>query len=874
MLVAFVEKRSLILNMQSTLFTKKIWIKIFLFTLGMFFCIQQGVFAAEVTRGIGFQGELFSGSTPVNTSVNAEFTFYDALTDGVAQGTPITKTVSVVNGYFGTDFSELDMSGVDFSQSLWVEVRINGTTLSPRSRIHAVPVANNALGVLSYATAPTVGPSGALYYDTIDEKLFVSNGSGWNPLLSTTTEPLGTSTIRNLFSTSISGLEYATSTGILSLTSGYAIPTTASTSEWDSKVSSQWTSTSSNIFFTDGNVGVGTSDAIEKLTVLGNITSTGFIQATNGVFRGDDQYHQIVFHNGGNNTDYFEWGDTLANGGGHRFFTDGDNFTLRMQVANNGTYIQGPVGIGTTTPSAKLAVTGTAGTDDIFAIASSTNTRIFSVGANSNVTVNSGSLLVNGGDMISNGNWSFRVNGGSAGFIVNGTNGSVSRGYVGIADGNLSGAYRVSLNSELDSQTGLYDLALRNAGTGSISQAFKVYNTYTDANNYERATLGWVSNALNIGTENSGTGVARALNFITGSTTRMTIDTSGNVGIGTVSPSQKLEVNGNIQVAGTNSLYFYATMYGIRANSGLEFNTASGDPVGFKWTTGGSTETMRLSSTGNLGIGTTSPSAKLAVTGTAGTGDIFVVASSTNTNLMTLAYDGNLRINAGISTAANPIGISPVNTAYTFFQPVSNRMGISRFGAEALRFDSSSLTINSSYYTNGLTFGTPGSPDSGITRSAAGLLEINNGSAGTLRDLTLRSLTSSGTSTFTGNVGIGTTSPQVKLHIEQTTEQLRLGYDASNYVSFTTGSSGGLTISQKVGSPLILGSSGGSGYGVLKAGSGGAYFEVNTINTLWNDSSGNLEIKNTGVFGWSSTSVADGTKDAGLSRGSANKIYI
>jgi len=45
-----------------------------------------------------------------------------------------------------------------------------------------------------------------------------------------------------------------------------------------------------------------------------------------------------------------------------------------------------------------------------------------------------------------------------------------------------------------------------------------------------------------------------------------------------------------------------------------------------------------------------------------------------------------------------------------------------------------------------------------------------------------------------GNVGFGVTSPSAKLHVLATTEQLRLGYDVSNYASFTVGSTGLLTM--------------------------------------------------------------------------------
>ena len=51
-----------------------------------------------------------------------------------------------------------------------------------------------------------------------------------------------------------------------------------------------------------------------------------------------------------------------------------------------------------------------------------------------------------------------------------------------------------------------------------------------------------------------------------------------------------------------------------------------------------------------------------------------------------------------------------------------------------------------------------------------------------------------------GNVGIGTTTPGAKLHVLETSEQLRMGYDASNYASFTTGSAGNLTISSTINS--------------------------------------------------------------------------
>jgi hypothetical protein len=76
---------------------------------------------------------------------------------------------------------------------------------------------------------------------------------------------------------------------------------------------------------------------------------------------------------------------------------------------------------------------------------------------------------------------------------------------------------------------------------------------------------------------------------------------------------------------------------------------------------------------------------------------------------------------------------------------------------------------------------------------------------GEIRGLTNKTLTlgqsdsivnfnTSKTTFSAGNVGIGTTSPSAKLHSVSTTEQLRLGYDATNYWKFTVDSGGNLKL--------------------------------------------------------------------------------
>lgn len=84
---------------------------------------------------------------------------------------------------------------------------------------------------------------------------------------------------------------------------------------------------------------------------------------------------------------------------------------------------------------------------------------------------------------------------------------------VGFNSQSLTGAGSLQLGASSDlklERDAANTLALRNEAS---AQAFRVYNTYTDAANYERGFMRWSSNVLEIGTEAGGTGSQRQIAF-------------------------------------------------------------------------------------------------------------------------------------------------------------------------------------------------------------------------------------------------------------------------------------------------------------------------------------------------------------------------
>ena len=141
-------------------------------------------------------------------------------------------------------------------------------------------------------------------------------------------------------------------------------------------------------------------------------------------------------------------------------------------------------------------------------------------------------------------------------------------------------------------------------GTSSPAAALQVVGSFSNQIKFGTNTSVYTDISMGSGFTvfNSIGGNSGAFDFRDDGTSRMFIDSSGNVGIGTSSPDEKLEVyQGNIKL-GTDTNTTSKLIFERSAANRAEIYVGSSNQLQFDL---GGTEAMRIDSSGNLLVGTT-----------------------------------------------------------------------------------------------------------------------------------------------------------------------------------------------------------------------------------------------------------------------------
>ena len=261
-----------------------------------------------------------------------------------------------------------------------------------------------------------------------------------------------------------------------------------------------------------------------------------------------------------------------------------------------------------------------------------------------------------------------------------------------------------------------------------------------------------------------------AFRFGSSYATRMLLTNAGNLGIGTASPSERLEVIGNFKIKQSSGYSNYGLIDQTEAKMDIKTRTtnASTNPADITFQPN-LTEAMRITNDGDVGIGTTSPAEKLEVVGSVRASDNFQKKGSGGYYL----YNSSMGFRAALYDNGTTTAIyGDGNGSTPVIHINSDKVGIGTDNP------GSKLQVNSSGTALARFFSTGNGDTHGL------YINVNVTAGDVAQDNNVHFASSgsnSGSFTFaTGNdermriasngkVGIGTIAPGSMLHIVDTT---------------------------------------------------------------------------------------------------------
>ena len=491
--------------------------------------------------------------------------------------------------------------------------------------------------------------------------------------------------------------------------------------------SSLWTESASDIYFNTGSVGIGNLPVVNRSLFVRSISDYGAgleVRSTNAIA---NWARLDITNQNLSSTPFFLFQDQLGNAGirnaavsgAFNSYLDGTGdynwyiggsagSNVKMTLQNNG-----DLGVGTSTPGAKLHVY-----DDVdSALRLSIDNPNTGASSQSSIALNSGGytwipyVRYNNGDQLR-----FYSNTFGGDLMTLNSNGNVGVGQSNPTEKIHVTATDATLRLDEGITDNYFNLTKVSNNVAQIDNYASTGNSFVDIN--PRALSGTGNSKVRIGRQASTigdagleilqhNGTSGVNTFLSGNADSYIARFSGNVGIGTITPSQKLDVSQDapiIRLTDTDS-----SLSDDEMSSGIEFYQ---------------------SDSGNVGVG-----AGIFTEGQGSTGELAMYfTAGSNERIMTVLHE---EIGIGTDAPTRPLHISTIGKASDAIMLIESDTG---------------TDAKIEYSVNGTEYW-----ESGIDQSNSNAYVIDQSDF-------------DGTSAFmlqhsTGNVGINVASPEARFHV-------------------------------------------------------------------------------------------------------------